>query len=145
MKKSVLILPVTLTVLVCLPLLAAIVVRVFWPQLIFPRLEITGVVLLCLAAQVVQQYPAPRARHSYPVLAVLGALIFGALPYAAGFVHWQRSLVLAGVGAAALAGTTFLFTVLCHRQDSGPPAPLAPVLWALCLYLAVQPLRGVLL
>ncbi|MBQ4582979.1 MAG: hypothetical protein IJB04_07055 [Oscillospiraceae bacterium] len=145
MKKNVLILPVTLTAMLWLYLLAEMVLRLVLPQLIFPRLELTGVVLLCLAAQVAESYLAPHARHNYLLLLLLGALAFGLLPLGAGFVHWQQALVLAAAGAVALCVTTFLFVSLRHRLDDGQRAPLTPLLAALCLYLAVQPLRGVLL
>ena len=144
MKKSVMVLPLTLTALLGIAQLAAVVVRVFFPQLIFPRLEITGMVLLCLVALLSEHYLAPRARHSYLVLAFFGALLFGLLPFAAGFALWQRALVLGGVGAATLVLTTFLFTSIRHRLDSGPQAPLAPAVCALCLYLVSQAFRGIL-
>ena len=142
MKKSVWIYPLTVTALLCLPLLAVVLTRVFWPRLIFPRLEITGVVLLCLVGQTVESYLAPRADHSYPLLAALGALTFGVLPFAAGFADWQRALALAAVGGVALTAAAFFFAMLRRRWDGHP---LTPILCALCLFLAVQPLRGILL
>ena len=51
MKKSVLTLPVTLTALLTLSMLAIVFVRAFWPQLILPRLDIPTMVLLCLLAE----------------------------------------------------------------------------------------------
>ena len=143
-KKSVMVLPLTLTVLLGIAQLAALVVRVFFSQLIFPRLEITGIVLLCLVALVSEHYLAPRAHHSYPMLVILGALHFGLLTFAAGFAPWQRALVLGGVDALVLVVLTFVFTSIRHRLDSGPKAPLAPVACALCLYLATQAFRGIL-
>lgn len=144
-KKSVMVLPLTLTALLGIAQLAAIVVRVFLPQLIFPPLEITGMVLLCLVALLSEHYLAPRARHNYLVLAIFGALLFGLLPFAAGFALWQRALVLGGAGAVILVLTTFVFTSIRHRLESGPAAPLAPAACALCLYLASQAFRGILL
>lgn len=144
MKKSVMLLPLTLTALLGIAQLAAVTVRVFFPQLIFPPLEITGMVLLCLVALLMEHYLAPRAHHNYLILAVFGALLFGVLPFAAGFASWQRALVLGGTGAIVLVLTTIVFTSIRHRLDSGPSAPLAPVTCALCLYLAAQAFRGVL-
>ena len=145
MRKNVLVLPLTLTAALWLYLLACMVLRLVLPQLILPRLELTGVVLLCLVAQVAESYLAPRTRHNYLLLLLLGALTFGLLPFGAGFAGWQGALVLAAAGAVALCVTTFLFTSLRHRLDDGKNAPLTPLLAALCLYLAVQPLRGILL
>ena len=98
-----------------------------------------------LIALVAEHYLSPGAVHHYGFLALLGALIFGLLPFAASFAAWQRSLLLGGVGAAVLAGLAALLTSLCRRIDTGPKAPLAPVACALCLYLASQAFRGVLL
>lgn len=145
MRKNVLVLPLTLTAALWLWLLACMVLRLTLPQLILPRLELTGIVLLCLIAQVAESYLAPRTRHNYLLLLLLGALTFGLLPLGAGFADWQRALMLAAAGAVALCVTTFLFASLRHRLDDGQRAPLTPLLAALCLYLAVQPLRGVLL
>ena len=145
MKKSELTLPLTLTALVTLLLLAAVFLRAFRPELILPRLDIPTVVLLCLIALVAEHYLSPGAVHHYGFLALLGAVIFGLLPFAASFAAWQRSLLLGGVGAAVLAGLAALLTSLCRRIDTGPKAPLAPVACALCLYLASQAFRGVLL
>ena len=143
MRKNVLVLPLTLTAALWLYLLACMVLRLVLPQLILPRLELTGIVLLCLIAQVAESYLAPRTRHNYFLLLLLGALTFGLLPFGAGFAGWQRALALAAAGAVALCVTTFLFASLRHRLDDGKKAPLTPLLAALCLYLAVQPLRGI--
>ena len=122
MKKSVLTLPLTLTVLTTALLLAVVFGRTFWPQLIFPRPDIPTVSALCLTALVVQAYLSPQADHSYVLLAVLGA-----------------------AGLVLLPGLTAVFTSLRGRLDSGPKAPLAPLACALCLYLAMQAFRGIAL
>ena len=143
MKKSVLTLPVTLTALLALSLLAVVFVRAFFPQLILPRLDIPTMVLLCLLALLAEHWFSPRANHHYLLLAVLGAMNFGLLPFAAGFASWRHSLALAATGAVILSAVTAVFSSIRHRLDSGPKAPLAGAACALCLYLAVQALRGV--
>ena len=145
MKKSVLTLPLTLTGMVTLWLAAVLFLRTFLPQLIFPRWDIPTVAALCLAALVAETYLSPQADHHYVWLALLGAVNFGLLPVAAGFALWQQGLLMAAVGAVLPVFLTAVFTSLRHRLASGPKAPLAPVACALCLYLALQAFRGVLL
>ncbi len=145
MKKSVLTLPLTLTVLVSLWWLLPVFLSALVPGLILPRLDIPTVAALCLLALLTEAYLSPGARHSYPVLALLGAVNFGLLPFAAAMLTWQRSLVLAAVGFVMLPVLAAVFASLRHRLASGPKSPLAPVACALCLYLAMQALRGVLL
>lgn len=145
MKKSVLTLPLTLTALTTALLLAAVFLRTFWPQLIFPRPDIPTVSALCLTALVVQAYLSPQADHSYVLLAVLGAVNFGLLPTVALLVPWQQGLLLGAAGLVLLPGLTAVFTSLRGRLDSGPKAPLAPLACALCLYLAMQAFRGIFL
>ena len=145
MKKSVLTLPLTLTGLVALWMLAVIFLRAFLPQLILPRWDIPAVAALCLAALTAETYLSPQADHHYVWLALLGAVNFGLLPVAAGFVIWQRGFMMAAVGAALLIFLAAVFASLRYRLASGPKATLAPVACALCLYLALQAFRGVLL
>ena len=145
MRKSVLTLPLTLTALTVAALLTAVFVRTFRPQLILPRPDIPTVAALCLAALLAQAYLSPRADHSYVMLALLGAANFGLLPTVALFVPWQQGLLLGVVGLVLLPGLTAVFTALRSRLESGPKAPLAPAACALCLYLAMQAFRGILL
>ena len=141
MKKSVLTLPLTLTALLTVWMLAAVALRTLWPQMILPRLDITAVVLLCVLALSVSCYLSPRADYHYPWLAVLGAVHFGLLPVAAAYVPWQSGVLLGAVGGLALPLSAAVFASV-HRRSSS--APLAPVGCALCLYLAAQAFRGVL-
>ena len=145
MKKSVLTLPLTLTALLTAALLSVVFLRAFLPQLIFPRLDIPTIVLLCLLALLAEHCLSPRAKHNYLMLALLGALDFGLLTGTAGYVTWSHALLLGAAGAVLLPLTTAVFTSIRRRLASGPKAPLAPVACALCLYLASQAFRGVLL
>ncbi len=141
MKKNVLTLPLSLTALMTLALLAAVALRTMWPQMILPRLDITAVVLLCVLALVLGCYLSPHADYHYPSLAVLGAVHFGLLPVAASYVPWPTGVLLAAVGAVVLPLSATVFASLRRRFRE---APLAPIACGLCLYLAVQALRGVL-
>ncbi len=145
MKRSVLTLPLTLTALLTGWMLLSVALRTLWPQLILPRPDIPTVVLLCVVSLLMSHYLSPRAGQNYLMLALLGALHFGLLPVAAAYVAWQTGLVLGAVGALVLPLSAAVFASVRHRLASGPAAPLAPVACALCLYLASQAFRGVLL
>ena len=144
-KKSVLTLPLTLTVLVSLWWLMAVFLRTLAPGLILPQLDIPTVALLCLLALLAEAWLSPQAEHNYAVLAAVGAMLFGLLPFAAASDSWQHSLVSAAVGFVALPALTAVFTSIRHRLASGPHAPLALPACVLCLYLAMQAFRGILL
>ena len=142
MKKSVLTLPATLTALLTLSMLAIVFVRAFWPQLILPRLDIPTMVLLCLLALLAEHWFSPQANHHYLLLAVLGAMNFGLLPFAACFVGAGEALKLAVLGAVVFTCVTWLFSSMMDRLSSGPAAKLAPFMSALGLYLAAQCFMG---
>lgn len=145
MKKSVLTLPLVLTVLVGLWWLVMVFLRTLIPGLILPRLDIPTMAGLCLLSLLAESWLSPRAAHHYVVLALVGAMVFGLLPFAAAAFGWQQSLLFAAVGFVMMPTLTAVFVSVRHRLDSGPSAPLALPACALCLYLAMQAFRGVLL
>ena len=144
-KKSVLTLPLTLTVLVSLWWLLTVFLRTLAPGLILPQLDIPTVVLLCLLALLAEAWFSPQAEHNYVVLALVGAMLFGLLPFAASVLSWQQNILSGVVGLVMLPALTAVFVSIRHRLASGPHAPLASLACALCLYLAMQAFRGVLL
>ena len=56
---------------------AAVLVRTFAPNIIIPGLDIPNLVLLSLAALVVDHYAAPGAKRCWICVAVLSAVTFG--------------------------------------------------------------------
>lgn len=144
-KKSVLTLPLTLTVLTSLWWLLTVFLRTFAPGLILPRMDIPTVAALCLVSLLAEAWLSPQAEHNYVVLGAVGAMLFGLLPFAAAALDWQQSLVSAAVGLVALPALAAVFAAIRQRLASGPNAPLALPACALCLYLAMQAFRGILL
>lgn len=134
-----------LAVVVTIALLAVVIVRTFAPWLVIPRLNIPNIVLLSLAALVVDHYAAPGVKRCYICIPVFSAVTFGLLPLAAGLVPAQESLKLALIGGAVFTVVTLLFSSIQERLSSGPAAKAAPVLSAFGLYLAAQCLTGILL
>ena len=121
---------------------AAILVRTFAPNFIIPGLDIPNLVLLSLAALVVDHYAAPGAKRCWICVAVLSAVTFGLLPWCACVVAGAEVLKLAIAGGIVFTVTAWLYTSIQDRLSSGPAAKAAPVVSALGLYLAVQCFAG---
>ena len=82
------------------------------------------------------------ARLCIPLLA---AVTFGALPLMAGFACEHTFWKIGFIGGVVFGVTTWMFTAMMDRLLSGPKAKAAPVMGALCLYLAAQCFAGILL
>lgn len=125
-------------------LLAGVLIRTFFPIVILPRLDVPALVLVSLIVLLLERYLAPGARRCWPCVAVLAALTFGLLPWAACFAWGTRVWVLAAAGGVVFTVTAWLFGSICDRLASGPAARFAPWISALGLYLAAQSFLGML-
>jgi len=126
-------------------LLVCILLRTFMPAVILPKLDIPNMVLLSLAALVLNHYLARGAKFCRICTALLAAVTFGLLPFAAGFATLAEAAILAALGGVCFAITAWLYTSVQERLSSGPAAKAAPVFSALGLYLAAQCFCGILL
>ena len=126
-------------------LLAAIVVRTFFPQIILPKANIPNLVLVSLVSLVLDHYLVPDAKRCYICIPVFSAITFGVLPYAAAFVTPVEALKLAVVGAVVFTVTTWLFTTIQERLSSGPAAKASAFFSAVSLYMASQCFIGMIL
>ena len=120
----------------------AVLVRTFAPNFIIPSLDIPNLVLLSLAALVIDHYVAPHAKRCWICIPVLAAVTFGLLPWCACVVAGEEILKLAIAGGIVFTATAWLYTSMQDRLSSGPAAKAAPVVSALGLYLAVQIFSG---
>ena len=145
MKNKTYLLNTILAIVLGIALLAAVLVRTFLPRVIIPELNVPNMVLLSVAALVLDHYLVGDAKRCYICIPVFSAVTFGLLPYAAGFVTVMSSVKLAVIGAAVFTLATFLFTSMQDRLSSGPAKKLAPLLGGVCLYLASQCMVGILL
>ena len=145
MKNKTYILNTLLTAVLGLALTAAVLVRTFVPAIIIPQLDIPNMVLLSLAALVLDHYLAPGAKRCYICIPLFSALSFGLLPFVACFVGALDAVKLGIAGAAVFTATTWIFTSIQDRLATGPAAKAAPVVSALGLYLAIQALMGMIL
>ena len=145
MKNKTYILNTILIGVLTVAALVAALVRTFAPIIIIPQLNVPNMVLLSLAALLLDHYIAPGAKRCYICIPVFSALAFGLLPWAASFVVPADAVKLALVGGVTFTVTTWLFSSIQERLSTGPAAKAAPVMSALGLWLAVQALTGIIL
>lgn len=116
--------------------------RVWLPRLVLPAADVPGMLGLCLVALLADHYAAKGAKRCYICVPVFGALSFGLLPFCAGFVTLGNALWMALQGGLVFTVSVWLFDAMMDRLSTGPKAVLAPVLCALCLFLAAQAMAG---
>lgn len=145
MKNKMYFLNAALTVVLFIAALVLILVRAFAPQIILPEPDIPNLVLLSLAALVIDHYAAPGAKRCYICIPAFSALSFGLLSWAAGLVSPADALILGLAGGILFTALTWVFTSMVNRISSGPGAKAAPIVSAMGLYLAIQCLMGMIL
>ena len=145
MKDNKYVLNTLLAVVLGLALLVLVLVRTFAPMIIMPEFDVVNMVIISLAALVLEAYMAPGAKRCYVCVAVFSAVSFGLLPFAACFVGALDALWLAIAGGVVFTVITWIFTSMTDRLSTGPAAKAAPILSAFGLYLAVQCFMGILL
>ena len=126
MKNKTYILNTLLTAVLGIALLAAVLVRTFVPAIIIPQLDIPNMVLLSLAALVLDHYIAPGAKRCYICIPLFSALSFGLLPFAACFVGALEAVKLGLIGAIVFTAITWVFSSMQDRLSTGPAAKAAP-------------------
>ena len=126
-------------------LLSFVLVRTFLPNFIIPELDIPNMVLISLAALVLDHYLATGAKRCYICIPVFSAITFGLLPFAACFVGALEALKLGLYGGIVFTATTWIYSSIQDRISSGPAAKAAPVVSAFGVYLAIQALMGMFL
>ena len=144
MKKNTYLLNTLLAVVLGGALLIAVLVRTFAPIIIIPALDIPNMVLVSLAALLLDHYLAPGAKRCWICIPVLSVVTFGLLPFAACFVGAAEAVKLAVLGGVVFTATAWLFTSIQDRLSSGPACKAAPVVSAFGLYLASQCFMGIL-
>ena len=145
MKNNKFLLHILLPIVLFVALTAALLVRVWQPAGIIPPLNIPNMVLISLLVLLLEFYLAPGNPRCYFCIPALAMLSFGILPLMAGFACQHTFWKLGLVGGVVFAVTTWLFTAMTDRLQSGPQARLAPIIGALCIYLAAQSFAGIIL
>lgn len=134
-----------LTLVVGAALAVCRLLRTIIPWGVLPELSISNMVLLSLAALLLDHYLVPGEKGWKLGFAPLSALVFGLLPVASGFAGIGEGLKLAVVGGMVFALTSWLFAQMQDRFSTGPATKVTPLFSALGLYLAVQCFSGVIL
>ena len=142
MKEKTYILNTILAALLGAVLATAVCIRSLVPNWILPGLDIPNMVLLSLAALLLDHYLAPEATRCYICIPVFSAISFGLLPYCAAFATPVEAVRLGILGCAVFTATTWLFSSMMDRLSTGPAAKLAPLVSALGLFLASQCFMG---
>ena len=145
MKKNTYTLNTVLAFVLGAVMLAFVLVRTFAPRVILFELDIPNLVLISLAALLVDHYLAPDADRCYVCIPVFSAITCGLLPFAACVIGGAESMELGVAGGVVFTITTWLFTSVQDRLSSGPAAKAAPFMSAFGIYLAVQGLMGMIL
>lgn len=145
MKSSKYLLSTLLAAVVFLVMLVYLIIRTFQPAAVLPELNIPNMVLLTVAALLAEYYLAPCRKRCYICIPVFALLTFGILPWISGYGDWTLAWKLALVGACTATVTTWLFTSITERIESGEEAVAAPVVSALGLFLAAQCFAGIIL
>ena len=130
MKNKAYMINTILAVVVGIAMLAAVLMRTFLPQFIIPKVNIPNLVLISLAALLVDHYLAPNADRCYVCIPVFSAITFGLLPFAACVVGGAEAIELAVAGGVIFTVTTWLFSSVQDRLSSGPAAKAAPFMSA---------------
>lgn len=144
MEKKTYTLNTLLAVILGAALLVAVLVRTFAPAVILPELDIPNMVLVALAALLLDHYLAPGAKRCYICIPVFSAITFGLLPFAACFVGVLDAVKLGVLGGVVFTATTWVFSSMMDRISTGPAAKAAPFVSAAGLYLAVQAFMGLM-
>lgn len=144
MKNKTYTLNTILAIVFGLELLVMLLLRAFAPNIILPKFDLIHLLAVSLAALVLDHYIAPNAPRCYICVPVFSALAFGLLPLAAALVPVMDALWLAVKGCAVFTAATWTYSSMLDRLSSGPAAKAAPVISALCLYLAAQCFAGIL-
>lgn len=145
MKKKIDLLPIFFVVILALVMAAALCIRTFLPGAVLPKLDIPAMVGLSLIALLTEQFTGKVAKRDPVCLAIYGALAFSLLPAAAGIIPTAMWWKYALVGGIVFSVTVALYTSLTRRLLSGPTAKAAPVIGAVCLWLASQCFSGIIL
>ena len=145
MKNNKYLLSTLLTAVLFVTELVMMILRVLSPVHILPPLNIPNMVLISLLALLLDHYLAPGNPRCYVCIPLLAMLTFGLLPLMAGFACTHTFWKLGLVGGVVFTATTWLFSAMTERLQSGPCAKAAPVIGALCLFLAAQCFAGIIL
>ena len=136
------------TILVGVLFVAAMIgmiTKVLIPAYVFPVLNIPNMVLLSVIALYLEHLIAPNNPRCYICIPIFAVLSFGILPLFAGFACQHTFWKIGLVGGIVFTVTTFLFTSVTERLQTGPKARGALLFTCLGIFLASQCFAGIIL
>ncbi|MBR5510246.1 MAG: hypothetical protein IKV59_09360 [Lachnospiraceae bacterium] len=145
MKKNILSLNSLLAMVVAAGLLLGIVWRAFQPNVVLPPLNIPAMAGLVLLALLFEFYlvQAEDRKRSYLIQALLAAVTFGILPWAAD--RPTAGLAMAVCGGIVFVVLTWIFDAAAGRAEATTDSRGVMVPTAFVLYLAFQCFMGMIL
>lgn len=145
MKNNKYVLSAALAVVLGVVMLVQVINRALIPGAVFPELNIPNMVLVSVAALILDHYIAGKTDRCYICIPLFAALSFGLLPFVAGVATVGEAVKIGIVGAVVFTVTTLLYTSIQDRLSTGPAAKAAPILSGFGLYLAFQCFAGMIL
>lgn len=134
-----------LAVVTGLFLLWTVIARTFFPAIILPEANIPNLVLISLAALVLDHYLAPDAPRCYICIPVFSAITFGLFSFVSAYATLGEAVKLAVAGGIVFTATTWVFSAIQERLSSGPAAKASAFFSAVSLYMAAQCFVGIFL
>ncbi len=141
MKKNVYFLNILLVLLTTALCLWAVLVRTFAPAVLLPHISIPLLVLVSVAALVLEQWLGGEGKREWIGSVVFGGLTLSVLPLCAGLNGDLSVITLFLVAAAVFGITALLYTSMCERMSGGK---LAALINGGILCLAAQFFQGIL-
>lgn len=142
MKDRTKILNTLLAVVVGLALLVCVIVKMAVPNVVLPEFDIPVMVALTLAALVLTSFVKTEEKGCYVVEAILAAITFGLLPWAAGYVAAGEMLRQALCGGIVFVILDVIFDAMLDRIETMSCSKMAIVPTAFVIYLACQCFAG---
>lgn len=126
-------------------LAAGVLIRTFCPAAILPRWSIPNLTAISLLILIPDSLLFPGRKRNFGATALVAALGFGLLPWAAGAVDARGVWLLALSGSGVFTGVSWLVWSMEQRLDSGKCSRLALISGGVGIYLAAQAFSGMLL
>lgn len=119
-------------------LFVCMLLRAFWPAFILPRLDSSALLILSLAALVLDHYFSKEKARIYWFISIFSFLIFGLFPWLACFTTMIEALHTAIMGTVIFTVATLLFDSIQKRLSTTPVSKAAPLISAFGIFLAAQ-------
>jgi len=126
-------------------LTAGMIIRIAAPAAVLPVLNIPNMVLVSVIVLFLEHLIAPNNPRCYICIPVFAIVTFGLLPLMAGFACQHTFWKIGLVGGVVFTVTTFLFTSMADRLQTGPKARGALFMGCVGIFLAAQCFAGIIL